>query len=88
VVGFPDGSCQPLLHVLGGYVSYMVVTRFRMAPAWAVRPIHLDLCSSLLAGLLFTAARSPDGGVGTFNFDTSPPAEASLPVTVAGLNAS
>jgi hypothetical protein len=38
VVAFPDGSCQPLLHVLGEYVSYAVFTRFRMAPAWAHHP--------------------------------------------------
>lgn len=32
VVDFPDGSCHPLLHVMGEYVTYGVAARFRIAP--------------------------------------------------------
>jgi hypothetical protein len=32
VVDFPDGSCHPLLHVMGEYVTYGVAAKFRLTP--------------------------------------------------------
>ncbi len=34
----PDGTCHPLLHVLGEYVTYAVASRFQMLPARAHTP--------------------------------------------------
>jgi hypothetical protein len=142
VVDFPDGSCHPLLHVMGEYVTYGVAARFRLAPPLAhhprvtidrlvvtretwripaaeleplahlpeaeayvglcrlaaryglprhsywrparmVKPIYLDLCSPVLASLLLTAARAPDGGTGTFTFTEMYPGPGQLWLTDA-----
>jgi hypothetical protein len=142
VVDFPDGSCHPLLHVMGEYVTYGVATRFRLAPALAhhprvtidrlvvtreawrvpaaelaplahlpeaeayvglcrlaaryglprhsywrpvrvVKPVYLDLCSPVLAGLLLTAVRAVDGGTGTFTFTEMYPGPGQLWLTDA-----
>jgi hypothetical protein len=34
----PDGTCHPLLHVLGEFVSYALASRFQMLPAHAHTP--------------------------------------------------